>query len=33
LCKATGRTEFKNLKTMAAEAERKRKGLGASPKA
>jgi len=24
LCKATGRAEFKNLKTMAAEAERKR---------
>ena len=25
LCKATGRSEFKNLKTMAIEAERKRK--------
>jgi ABC-type multidrug transport system fused ATPase/permease subunit len=26
LCKATGKTEFKNLKAMAIEAERKRKG-------
>lgn len=25
LCKATGRSEFKDLKAMAAEAERKRK--------